>query len=75
MASLFQPEVQVGGQLGDVHLGLLELPGVVPVHGLPAGESSEELLKYDKYCAPPYAMHSLTSLFFVHKSKKIIRIW
>jgi hypothetical protein len=70
MASFFQPKVQVGGQLGDVHLGLLEPPGVVPVHGLPADESGEGLLKYDKYCTPPYAIHSLASLLFVRKSRK-----
>ena len=36
-----QAEVQVGDELGDVHLGLLQAAGVVPVHRLPAGELVE----------------------------------
>ena len=70
VASLFQPEVQVGGQLADVHLGLLETAGVVPVHGLPAGESSESLLLCDKYCAPLYLLCSLARLLFMCKARK-----
>jgi arylsulfatase A-like enzyme/putative intracellular protease/amidase len=34
-------ERQIGGELDDVHLRLLQLPGVVPVHRLPAGELVE----------------------------------
>src|SRR5215212_11314525 len=38
---LRQGVVEVGGEVGYVHLGLLEFAGVVPVHGLPAGELVE----------------------------------
>src|SRR5829696_3039975 len=38
---LRQSIVEVGGEVGYVHLGLLELASVVPVHGLPAGELVE----------------------------------
>src|SRR5215212_10276376 len=38
---LGQGVVEVGGEVGYVHLGLLELASVVPVHGLPAGELVE----------------------------------
>src|SRR5215468_8830880 len=33
-----EPEIQVRGDFGDVHLGLLQMARVVPVHRLPAGE-------------------------------------
>src|SRR5918997_1750755 len=38
---LRQRELEVGGEVDHVHLGLLELSGEVPVHGLPAGELVE----------------------------------
>ena len=37
----FEPEVLVGLDLDEVHLGLLQLARVVPVHRLPAGELVE----------------------------------
>src|SRR3954453_17604859 len=37
-----EPEVQIGGDVLDVHLRLLEPAGVVPVHRLPARELVED---------------------------------
>ena len=39
--SALEAEVRVAGELDEVHLGLLELARVVPVHRLPAGELVE----------------------------------
>ena len=36
-----EPELRIAGQLHEVHLGLLELARVVPVHRLPARELVE----------------------------------
>lgn len=40
-ASGLEPVAEVGGEVGDVHLGLLQAARVVPVHRLPAGELVE----------------------------------